>query len=206
MLTNRYMTSVKNLPSIMNKIIEGTAPEKFTTAHLKGLGFKSSNDQGIIPLLKDLGFLSDDGTPTQRYHNYRDRSKSRAVMGEAIREAYSDLFHINEKPTEGDRTAIEGKFKSVHNATDRIASEQAKTFYALLELADLTAGPNLPKPPIAKENEEKPERKESSDEKPDKALSFAGLRYNIEIHLPATKDIEVYNAIFKSLKEHLFDD
>jgi hypothetical protein len=31
------------------------------------------------------------------------------------------------------------------------------------------------------------------------------LRYNIEVHLPATKDIEVYNAIFKSLKEHLID-
>jgi hypothetical protein len=31
------------------------------------------------------------------------------------------------------------------------------------------------------------------------------LHYNIEIHLPATKDIEVYNAIFKSIKEHLFE-
>src|SRR5882672_5799347 len=35
MLTNRYMTSVKNLPAIMQKIIEGTAPDKFTAAHLK---------------------------------------------------------------------------------------------------------------------------------------------------------------------------
>ena len=32
-----------------------------------------------------------------------------------------------------------------------------------------------------------------------------GLKYDIAIHLPATKDIEVYNAIFKSLKEHLVD-
>ena len=31
-----------------------------------------------------------------------------------------------------------------------------------------------------------------------------GLHYNIQVHLPATKDIEVYNAIFKSLKEHLY--
>jgi hypothetical protein len=33
----------------------------------------------------------------------------------------------------------------------------------------------------------------------------SGLHYNIQIHLPATKDVEVYNAIFKSLKEHLFE-
>lgn len=32
-----------------------------------------------------------------------------------------------------------------------------------------------------------------------------GLKYDIAIHLPATKDIEVYNAIFKSLRDHLVD-
>jgi hypothetical protein len=32
-----------------------------------------------------------------------------------------------------------------------------------------------------------------------------GLHYNIQIHLPATKDLEVYNAIFKSLKDHLLE-
>lgn len=34
---------------------------------------------------------------------------------------------------------------------------------------------------------------------------MGGLHYNIPIHLPATKDVEVYNAIFKSLREHLGD-
>jgi hypothetical protein len=29
------------------------------------------------------------------------------------------------------------------------------------------------------------------------------LHYNIQIHLPTTNDIAVYNAIFKSVKEHL---
>ena len=71
------MTSTKNLHPIMKKIVDGTAPPKFTVAHLKGLGFKSSNDQGIIPVLKDLKFLTADGTPTQRYHDYRDPSKSK---------------------------------------------------------------------------------------------------------------------------------
>jgi hypothetical protein len=31
------------------------------------------------------------------------------------------------------------------------------------------------------------------------------LHYNIQIHLPSTKDVEVFNAIFKSLREHLLD-
>src|ERR1700679_2931416 len=120
MLTSRYMTSVKNISAIFDKIVEGTAPKKFTTAHVKSIGFKSSNDVGIIPVLKDLGFLSAEGVPTQRYHDYRDKSRSKSVMAEALREAYEDLFHINEKPTSSDRDAIEGKFKSAHNTSDRV--------------------------------------------------------------------------------------
>lgn len=208
MLTKRYMTSVKNLSKIMEKIVEGTAPKKFTISHLKSIGFTSSNDVGVIGLLKDLGFLSQDGTPTQRYHDYRDKSRSKAVMADALREAYEDLFHINEKPTSADRAAIEGKFKSVHNATDRIASEQAKTFEALLKLADLDgAKPTAKKKePETKEPERVPSAPSHVDTSTKAQSSFVGLRYNVEVHLPATKDVEVFNAIFKALKEHLLDD
>jgi hypothetical protein len=206
------MTSTKNLSAILQKIIDGTAPAKFTVAHLKGIGFKSSNDQGVIPLLKDLGFLSADGTPTPRYHEYRDRSRSKAVLGQALRDAYEELFHIKEHPTKADREATEGRFKSVHNASDRVAELQASTFLALLDLADLTAGPT----PETKKKEKKEDEKEkvaigTGGGSADKGtgppgLPFSGLRYNIEVHLPATKDVEVYNAIFKSLKEHLLED
>jgi hypothetical protein len=212
MLTSRYMTSTKNLSAIMQKIIDGTAPSKFTVAHLKGIGFKSSNDQGVIPLLKDLGFLSADGTPTPRYHDYRDRSRSKSVLGQALRDAYEELFHIKEHPTKADRAAIEGRFKSVHNASDRVAELQTSTFLALLDLADLTAGPTTKAKKKEKEEDEKEKDSArtggSGAEKSTgiQASPFSGLRYNIEVHLPATKDVEVYNAIFKSLKEHLLED
>ena len=65
MLTKRYLTSTKNLAEIMTTVVEGTAPEKFNQEHLKGIGFRSSNDRAVIPLLKDLGFLAADGTPTR---------------------------------------------------------------------------------------------------------------------------------------------
>ncbi len=209
MLTSRYMTSTKNLPAIMQKIIDGTAPPKFTVAHLRGIGFKSSNDQGILPLLKDLGFLAADGTPTARYHDYRDSSRSKIVMGEALHQAYEEIFHIKEHPTKADRAAIEGRFKSVHNASDRVAEFQAATFLALLDLADLTGGPGMKKQQKQADVPEEPTGGKSRSA--DKAGGlpggqFSGLRYNIEVHLPATKDVEVYNAIFRSLRENLLDD
>jgi len=202
MLTSRNLISTKNLPAIMEKIVQGTAPDKFTVAHLRAIGFKSSNDQAIIPLLKDLKFLSDDGSPTQRYQDYRDTSRSRQIMAQALREAYEDLFHINAKPSDADRKAIEGRFKSAHNATDIVAQRQAATFLALLKLADLDA--HSDKSPPAPHVEKKPDGSAAAKEKKDSPPpSFGGFRYNIEIHLPASKDVEVYNAIFKSLNEHL---
>nr|WP_228522750.1 DUF5343 domain-containing protein [Methylophilus sp. 14] len=204
------MTSVKNLAPIFQKIVEGAAPDKFTIAHLKGLGFSSSNDFGVLALLKDLNFLSGDGTPTSRYHAYRDRTQSRRVLGEALKEVYSDLFLINETLSEKDRSAIEGKFKQTHNVTDRIASEQARTFFALLQLADISA-PQVkitPKAEIKNDNTHEtpiPSKAINSIVDTTPSIGLGGLRYNIEIHLPATKDTEVYNAIFKSLKEHLLE-
>ena len=210
MLAKRYLTSVKNLPQIMEKIREGTAPKKFTISHLKGIGFKSSNDQGILSVLKELKFLMDDGTPTRRYHDYRDRSQSAAIMAGALREVYEEIFHINEQPTEKDRTSIEGKFKSVHNVSDVVAKKQTMTFLALLKLADLDAESHIVS--TEEDTQDKHETSGTNDVHTKKMLQnkvsdqSLSLKYNIEIHLPATKDIGVYNAIFKSLKEHILDD
>lgn len=209
MLTKRYLTSVKNLPAIMAKIVEGTAPKKFTIAHLKSIGFPSSNDRGMLALLKDLGFLSDDGTPSRRYHEYRDASRSPAIMAEALREAYEDLFHISERPSPSHRAAIEGKIKSALNVSDRIARESASTFLALLKLADLDAPQSVR---LQRDNgdsghEEAAGEADTGTEQatPTPPSGAIGLKYNVEIHLPASKDIGVYNAIFKSVKEHLLD-
>lgn len=211
-LTSKYCVAAGRLPELFAKIRDGQAPEQFSQQLLKDWGFTSSNDRAAIPLLKELGFLSPDGKPTSRYHDYRDHSRSRAVMADALREAYGDLFLIKEHPTEGDKDAIHGKFRSFHNVSDNVASLMTKTFYTLLGLSDLKAKKGKPKDG---ESKEQPERERIAAPEPDEAkrrgdgtrsLGGPGLYYNIQIHLPASKDVEVYNAIFKSLREHLLGD
>lgn len=203
MLTARYMSSTKNLPAILDAIVKGTAPPKFTVEHLQGLGFKSSNDRAVIPLLKDLKFLSEDGTPTQRYHEYRGQPSK--VLGEALREAYEGIFHINAKPSDADRSAIIGKFKTAHGSSDRVAECQASTFLTLLKLAKFDEKPSSQKEIAAKPSPEAPLTVDVPKESKLSTATALSLRYNIEVHLPATKDIEVYRAIFKALREHLAD-
>ncbi|MDO8438010.1 MAG: DUF5343 domain-containing protein [Nitrosomonadaceae bacterium] len=202
-LTNAYVQIYGQLAELFGRISEGAAPDKFTSQHLKDWGYTSSNYRAVIPLLKAIGFLSADGLPTSRYHEYRNTAHSKRVMAEAIRDAYGDLFTIKSKPTTSDRQLIEGKFKSTHNASPTTAKLMANTFYALLELADLSTNPE-PKVEIKSASVE-PSMPTIQQEVSAKVHSRPSLHYNIQIHLPATKDIEVFNAIFKSLKEHLLD-
>ncbi|MFN7941592.1 MAG: DUF5343 domain-containing protein [Thermoanaerobaculia bacterium] len=211
-LTSKYSVAAGRLPDLFTKIRDGQAPDQFTRQLLKDWGFTSSHDRAAIPLLKELAFLSPDGKPTSRYHDYRDHSRSRAVMADALREAYGDLFLIKEHPTDADKDAIHGKFRSFYNVSDNVAGWMTKTFFTLLGLSDLKAKKSKPKEAEtqAAQDPKTPEgqNKESSDKTDQKAgpPQMAGLHYNIQIHLPATKDVEVYNAIFKSLREHLVEE
>lgn len=113
-------------------------------------------------------------------------------MAHALREAYSDIFLLKEHPTNADGGMIVGKFKSFHNTSDNVAKLMTNTFLALLPLADL-ATKEIPS--FVAGNTETSKKEDTA---PLSQLNFGpGLYYNIQIHLPATKDVEVYNAIFK---------
>jgi hypothetical protein len=209
-LTSKYTLATNRIPDVFAKIRDGQAPEIFSQQLLKDWGFASSNDRVMVPLLKELGFLSPDGKPTSRYHDYRDHSRSKAVLAEAMRAAYGDLFLIKEHPTDADKDAIQGKFKSFHNVSDHVAGLMTKTFFSLLKLADLRA-------PASKGNAKAPDSDAASGQSKEahavttpnytgRGIGHTGLHYNIQIHLPATKDVEVYNAIFRSLREHLLEE
>lgn len=209
-LTDVYVQTPSQFGEFFRQIRQGQAPRQFTIQHLKDLGFTSSAHRPFIPLLKALGFLSADGQPLPRYHDYRNEAQAKQVMGQALKEAYADLFVLRARPTESDRSLLEGKFKSAHNVSDRVAKLMASTFYALLPLADLHGASDTESsrvgartPPDTKEQQHTVEKEAHSIRKDTRPN--ASLHYNIQIHLPATKDIEVFNAIFKSLKEHLLE-
>lgn len=203
-----------HLGKLLSTMREGQAPEKFTRQYLKDIGFGSSNHYAFIPLLKGLGFLTAEGIPTDRYREFLDPTKWKKVIALSIREAYSDIFVIKSKPSKSDRNIIAGKYKSTYNLSEIAADRAAATFLALLELADkdvlhgniASEKTPLEEKPTENDEEEKVNQvDENSEQKHLKKNSNLEFHYNIQIHLPPTKDIEVYNAIFKSLKEHIVE-
>jgi len=116
-LTNAYTMAAKRIPALFEKIRDGQAPDQITIQMLKDWGFTSTNDRALLRLLKALGFLSPDGKPTSRYHEFRDHSKSATVMAAGLREAYGDIFLIKEHP--------QAQTKMLFKANSRATTTQA---------------------------------------------------------------------------------
>lgn len=203
-LTNTYLITTRNVEAFLNALQTAQAPERFTTKFLQDLEFSSSNDRLFIGLLKGLGFIDESGIPQQRYFDFLDQTQSRQVLAQAIREAYDDLFRINKDAQDLSEDEIKNKLKTLTRGekSDKVVGLMAKTFKALCDYADWSKQSkavveteakgeaiSFSKPVLPRREATRPEA--------------TALHYNIQIHLPATRDSAVYEAIFKSLKDHL---
>ena len=203
-LANSYLTVTKNLGAILSAIQDAQAPPKFSTRFLENLGFKSTNDRLIIGVLKALGFIDESGVPQQRYFEYLDETQSGRVLAQGIQEAYADLFRVNNKAHELSQKEIKNKLKTLTQGTksDAVLDKMTMTFVALCKQADFKAPPPVvegKKPAPPPEHPPKPSIA-GGGEASTKPLN---LSYQINIELPTTRDQAVYDAIFRSLKEHL---
>lgn len=199
-LPNAYLQTSKNLQNIINSLIGAKAPERFTNKFLEDLGFKSTNDRLYINVFKGLGLLDESGVPTQRYHRFLDQSETGRVLAEVIQEAYEDLFALKKDAYNLSTEEVKGKFKTLTQGqkTDNVLVLMANTFKALCDVADWSS------PKVSEKEEVKENNAVLNTPKIyDKERQGMNLHYNIQIHLPETTNMAVYDAIFQSLKKHL---
>jgi hypothetical protein len=219
-LTQAYLTSTKNLSDIFEAIKGAQAPERFTQRFLVDLGFSSATDRNILGILKAMGFLDDTGAPTQRYFNFLDPAQADHMLALGVREAYEDLFRVNKTAHKLAGPEIKGKMKTLTQGqkSDSVLDKMVLTFTALCSLVNLDAAP----PSVALPANDQPSENENADKADDDNQRLGSksnvsthspvmpnthtgfnLAYDIHIHLPATRDEAVYDALFKSLRQHL---
>lgn len=209
-LPDSYTQKPGAIPAYFNAILDAQPPERFSMKFLENLGFTSTNDRLFISILKDLGFLTPEGVPQQPYYEFMDKTRSRTVLAEAIREAFSDLFAVNTKANELGAEDVKNKLRTLYagKKTNQVIDRIAKTFSALCEYADFST-PAAPPATAevdesAKKAEDGPHKKvERGIQTVGDAISLDSLQYHINIVLPDTRDQAVYDAIFRSLREHL---
>ena len=199
-VTTAYMYTVKNLGEMFSAIQRASVPPKFTYEFLQTLGFKSTNDRAFINVLKGLGFLDSNSTPTTVYSQYRDKDIAKKILGQQIRKAYEGLFMTDENAQTLNSENVKGKLATLTGKDEAVVGKMAATFKALTSLADFSGDvqPKISSPEDA--IEEKLESPALQKSQTAKAIAFSHVIY---LNLPATKDVAVYDAIFKSLKEHI---
>lgn len=210
-----YVNAYGKIPDVFSSIKSASVPPKFTYDFLTTiLGLKSSSYRAMIPLLKRLEFLDQNSVPTEYYKNYRDDALSKAVLGNQVKEAYSELYRASEYAHKLDSNILTSKLKTLLGVGDKDKNIRyvVGTFQELVKLSNFDgkktsgASSRLKKTPdnveIPKENIQK---QNPSDEHIGIKRKF-GISYTINLNLPATTEIEVYNSIFKALKENLLDE
>jgi hypothetical protein len=125
-------------------------------------------------------------------------------LGKVLRSAYSDLFLANTKANALPLEKVKGIIATKTSKGDVVNDLMARTFLALAKVADFSEEDASE----AEEQHLNGEVKKNGEDKSGIGLSrgpgfSSTLHYNIQIHLPTTTDISVYNSIFKSMKEHL---
>ncbi|WP_455928118.1 DUF5343 domain-containing protein [Pseudomonas capeferrum] len=211
-----YSTSVGTLINMLEKIKSASVPERVTQDFVSTrLAMKGGSAAACIPFLKKMGFVASDGTPTESYKEFRNPKKSRIAVGKAFKKLYQKLYEMNEYVHDASDQEILGLIVECTGGEkdSTVTKSTLTTLNALRKISDFD-----------NENDETPEHIEPSHSRDlprDTALltppllqvppqqqgaKGINLAYTINLNLPATKDVEVFNAIFKSLKEHILGD
>ena len=209
-LPDSYTIKTGAIRAYFEAMKNAEAPERFSSKFLQDLEFTSSNDRLFVGILKDLGFIDQDGKPTERYYHFLDKKRSEQIIADGIREAYSDLFSVHKEAHKLNVEDCTNKLRTLYKGAkkDSVIKNIAKTFVALCEVADFS------KPASSVQSNNDQENKIDSDDSSTQAghhdsvshkkhVKVAALQYHINISLPETRDQAVYDAIFKSLRDHL---
>ena len=206
-----YMTAPGLVSKILEKAQNARRPERFTQDFLETkLGYSGGSARPIIPFLKRMGFLGSDGVPQALFDQFRNNETTGAAIAQGMRNAYKELFDRNEYVYDLSRDKLTNLIVEVTGQTkdDRTTKLIVGTFKAVNDLADFEAG-----------DEEEHQEATAPDastitippaQQPGPNASWAdtdGVKlqvgYTINLNLPETSDPEVFNAIFRALKDNL---
>jgi Family of unknown function (DUF5343) len=195
-----YLNAPSYITKVLGKIKEAETPPRFSQDFLATtLQMPGGSPKPVIPFLKRTGFLAGDGTPTELYKQFRG-AQSGGAAAEALRIGYRPLYRINEYAHDASDQKLKDLVVQVTGAEkgSRRVGSIAASFKALKAFADFSS--------VAASEEEidRPTANaEISESSQQGSVEGIRLGYTINLNLPPTSDVAVFDAIFRSLKEHL---
>jgi hypothetical protein len=205
-ITLPYLASPGSVKTALEKIRTAATPDRVTQDFMTTkLQIKGGTGTALIPFLKKIGLVASDGAPTELYKRFRNPSIGGTAIADAIKQGYAPLEQVNEYfyelPDQDLMNLILQVTELDHD--NQVAKLVFSTLKGLKNFADFKET-DVENSAESKELTIPPPSASGPVHQPTKL--GMNLSYTINLNLPATSDQAVFNAIFKSLKEHLFPD
>jgi len=199
-----YVTAPGNIERALQGIKSAATPERVTQDFVKTiLKIPGGSGDQITSYLKKLGFANPDGSPSNIYKKFRNSSTSGQAAAEALKIGYAPLYVRNEYMHELSEVKLKGLIieETGQSEDSNSVSLTLSAIKAIKKFADFSADQDHTEPEKAVVQY----AATPSLQLPPNSAQGLGLNlsYTINLNLPATSDIAVFNAIFKSLKDNL---
>lgn len=205
-----YLASPGSIKTALERIRSAATPDRVTTDFITTkLQIKGGTGFAILPFLKKIGFVATDGAPTDLYKKFRNSATAGSAVADAIKIGYRELLQVNEYFYHLDDKKLLDLIIQVTGveSDSSVAKLTQSTLKILKTFADFD-GAKVVEPLDGG----KPSPLGPFDLGPVRSPAVVkrrvglNLSYTINLNLPATTDQAVFNAIFRSLKEHLLSD
>jgi Family of unknown function (DUF5343) len=201
-----YLSSPGSIKTALERIRAAATPDRVTRDFVETkLQIKGGTGAALIPFLKKIGFVATDGSPTDLYKRFRNPSAGGAAIADSIKRSYGALgavreyfYDLSDKELLDLIVQVTGLEKDDAVAKMTFSTLKNLKGFAKFDASDGEEEQAAMGAGVAKLNED---ARQSSGQ-PEKRLGL-NLAYTINLNLPATSDQAVFNAIFRSLKEHL---
>ena len=198
-----YSTSPGVLKKALEQIIPAERPDKFGSNYMETiLKLTGGSARAVPPFLKKMNFIAADGTPTVLYSKFKTDGGRSPAAYEGLRNAFGELFKRNEYVHKADEAGVKDIIVEITGL--KKSDAVVRMMYQSLDAVRSFISGEVSGSPVVEHFERQAPDEASVPHTNGPAGSLPiGLSYQINIILPETENIGVFNAIFKSLRDNL---
>jgi hypothetical protein len=204
-----YLVAPGSIKTALERIRSAATPDRVTRDFVTTkLQIKGGTGFALIPYLKKIGLVASDGSPTELYKQFRNPSSGGVAIARAVKGGYSALAEVNEYFFDlSDKELLDLIVQVTGLERDnQVAKLTFSTLKILKSFANFEAKADVEETPPNLGDQSSSAAQIHQLPATSRGQVGLNLAYTINLNLPATSDQAVFNAIFRSLKEHLFSD
>jgi hypothetical protein len=205
-----YTSAPGNIEKALRAIQSAATPSAVSQDFVKTiLKIPGGSGNQVTSFLRKVGFVSGDGSPSDLYRRFRNPSTAGRAAADALRFGYEPLYSRNEYMHQLSDDKLRGLIleETGYGDGSAVVGWVMSSIKAIKKFADWSDGQVKNSSTDQSATALAPAATNSADAgaplRDNAGRIGLNLSYTINLNLPASPDIAVFNAIFKSLKDNL---